>query len=55
MPAKLLVASALLGLSSATLYPGLSNLNHTCAIEKPILSCSSGASNHSAVDTWWVP
>ncbi|KAK8051464.1 hypothetical protein PG993_002849 [Apiospora rasikravindrae] len=35
----------------AGLYPGMSNLNYTCSLVDPILSCSSGASDPSAVDT----
>ncbi|KAK7998152.1 CAMK/CAMK1 protein kinase [Apiospora arundinis] len=35
----------------AGLYPGMSNLNHTCSLVDPVLSCSAGASDPSAVDT----
>ncbi|KAK8090692.1 hypothetical protein PG994_000197 [Apiospora phragmitis] len=35
----------------AGLYPGLSNLNHTCSLVDPVLSCSAGASDPRAVDT----
>ena len=34
--------SLLASLTSASLY-GESNLNHTCAIENPLYSCSAGA------------
>ncbi|KAI1813179.1 ribonuclease T2 [Poronia punctata] len=34
----------------AGLYPGMSPLNHTCSLEPPVLSCSSGA-NPDLVDS----
>lgn len=34
--------------ASAVLYPGLSNLNHTCAVEKQYLSCSKKATPQTA-------
>lgn len=49
---QLLAVATLLAGASASLYPGTSDLNHTCAIQKPVLSCSDGASDPSAVDTW---
>ncbi|EPE31363.1 Ribonuclease Rh-like protein [Glarea lozoyensis ATCC 20868] len=33
----------ILGVASASLYPGQSNLNHTCALQTPYLSCSPQA------------
>lgn len=50
--ARVLPTASLLALVSAQLYPGTSNLNHTCAIQEPVLSCSAGASDPSAIDTW---
>jgi len=51
---QLFAAAGLLAIASAQLYPGTSNLNHTCAIQKPVLSCSAGAADPSAVDTCCV-
>lgn len=48
-------AAALLPATArAGLYPGLSTENHTCSIQKPVLSCSAGAADPSAVDTCCV-
>ncbi|KAH6666907.1 ribonuclease T2-like protein [Halenospora varia] len=38
-----LTASALVNVSVASLYPGQSNLNHTCQLQTPLLSCSANA------------
>ncbi|TVY35747.1 Ribonuclease T2-like 1-A [Lachnellula subtilissima] len=37
------VSSMLVGVSQASLYPGQSNLNHTCQLQTPFLSCSANA------------
>ncbi|TVY58979.1 Ribonuclease T2-like 1-A [Lachnellula cervina] len=37
------VSSMLVGVSQALLYPGQSNLNHTCQLQTPFLSCSANA------------
>ncbi|RDL36469.1 uncharacterized protein BP5553_05821 [Venustampulla echinocandica] len=39
----LTVSQVLLGVSQASLYPGQSNLNHTCQLQTPFLSCSTQA------------
>lgn len=38
---KSLAAAALVGAASAQLYPDQSPLNHTCALQEPLLSCPS--------------
>lgn len=50
--AKVGVAALLVGSSSAQLYPGQSKLNHTCQLQKPLLSCPS--SDPSKVDSCCV-
>ncbi|KAI0158493.1 ribonuclease T2 family protein [Pestalotiopsis sp. NC0098] len=53
--AALGAAAALLPATArAGLYPGLSTENHTCSIQTPVLSCSAGAADPSAVDTCCV-
>lgn len=55
-PRRLLLAAAPLLLAQpalAGLYPGLSNLNHTCALQEPVLSCTSRA-QPDLVDTCCV-
>ncbi|KAH6659344.1 ribonuclease T2 family protein [Truncatella angustata] len=51
---SLLSAAALLSQGAlAGLYPGLSTANHTCGLQTPVLSCSSGA-DPALVDTCCV-
>ncbi|KAH7379185.1 ribonuclease T2-like protein [Phaeosphaeria sp. MPI-PUGE-AT-0046c] len=45
-------AALLVGATSAQLYPEQSNLNHTCQLQKPLLSCPS--SDPSKVDSCCV-
>ncbi|KAK3939804.1 ribonuclease T2 [Diplogelasinospora grovesii] len=47
------VTAVFVGTAMAGLYPGESNLNHTCALVKPELSCSAGA-QHSLTDSCCV-
>jgi ribonuclease T2 len=49
----ILASSALTGTALAGLYPGLSPLNHTCALQTPYLSCSASA-DPATVDTCCV-
>jgi hypothetical protein len=46
------VAALFVGTASAQLYPGQSKLNHTCQLQKPLLSCPS--SDPSKVDSCCV-
>jgi ribonuclease T2 len=45
-------AALLASTANAQLYPGLSKLNHTCQLQKPLLSCPS--QNASDVDSCCV-
>jgi len=52
MRATLLPIALLTSTTTAQLYPGQSNLNHTCELQTPLLSCPS--SSPSKVDSCCV-
>lgn len=49
---RIAAAAVLVGTACAQLYPGQSNLNHTCQLQTPLLSCPS--SDPSKVDSCCV-